>query len=149
MIFGADPARTRKRFGLAQAAVDDAAGRVPFPVQLVPVFNQSHELVARNLQAADALVLTSSLEGSPNIVKEAMAANLRVVSVDVGDTRERLQGVSGCRVTPDDQAATIGAALAGVLQSAEPVGSREAVLPLELGAVAERIRELYAVAARL
>jgi glycosyltransferase involved in cell wall biosynthesis len=118
-------------------------------VQLLPVFNQSHDAVARHLQAADALLLTSSLEGSPNIVKEAMAANLRVVSVDVGDTRERLQSVSGCRVTRDDHPATIGAALAELLQSVEPVESREAVLPLELGAVAGRIRDLYVRAAGL
>lgn len=148
VIFGADPARKRKRFDLARAAVAEAAAAAPFPLHLLAVHGKDQETVIRHLQAGDALVLTSSLEGSPNIVKEAMAANTRVVSVDVGDTRERLEGVSGCRVIASDDPAEIGAALADVLASDEPVESREAVLPLEIGRVAERIRDLYATAIR-
>src|SRR5690606_2964302 len=46
--------------------------------------NPVHEVRAM-LNAADCLLVTSIHEGSPNIVKEAMACNLPVVSVDCGD----------------------------------------------------------------
>jgi teichuronic acid biosynthesis glycosyltransferase TuaC len=46
------------------------------------------------LGAADALLVTSDYEGSPTIVKEAISCGLPVVSVDVGDVKERLAGIT-------------------------------------------------------
>ena len=45
------------------------------------------------LNAADCLLLTSDQEGSPTILQEALACNLPVVSVNAGDSAERLAGV--------------------------------------------------------
>ncbi len=56
------------------------------------------------MNAADCLLLTSDAEGSPTVVQEALACNLRVVSVDVGDARERLRGVPGARLAARDPA---------------------------------------------
>ena len=52
------------------------------------------------LNASDALLVTSRYEGSPNIVKEAMACGLPVVTVPVGDVAERLAGVSPSWIVP-------------------------------------------------
>lgn len=54
------------------------------------------------INAADCLLVTSAHEGSPTIVKEALACNLPVVSVDVGDIKERLQGVSSSMIVTED-----------------------------------------------
>ena len=62
------------------------------------------------LSACDVLLLTSAHEGSPNVVKEALACDLPVVSVDVGDV-QRMRGVDGCVLCADDRPDTIAAGL--------------------------------------
>lgn len=54
------------------------------------------------LSAADALLLCSNSEGSPTMVKEAMACDLPVVTSDVGDVRERLAGVEPGAIVRQD-----------------------------------------------
>lgn len=46
------------------------------------------------LNAADVLLLCSDREGSPTIIKEAMACNLKIISTDVGDVKNRLSKVN-------------------------------------------------------
>jgi glycosyltransferase involved in cell wall biosynthesis len=74
------------------------------------------EEIAVYMNAADVLLVTSKTEGSGAVVHEAMACNLPVVSVDVGDVRERLEGVAHCAVMSRDPVA-LGAALAEVLRA--------------------------------
>ena len=58
---------------------------------------------ARYLPAMDVCCLTSYTEGMPNLVMEAAAARLPVVSADCGDTGDLIDhGVSGYLVAPDD-----------------------------------------------
>lgn len=143
ILFAGNPDLPRKRFALAVAAVEKAQASVPFPLKLMPLSGQTHETVIKHMQASDMLILTSSLEGSPNVVKEAMAANMRLVAVEVGDTRERLHGVSGCRCTSRHDAASVGAAVAEIFNSDEPSEARKAVQPLHMPLVAEQIRAIY------
>lgn len=57
-----------------------------------------HEQLVDYYCAADLMLLTSFHEGSNNSVKEAMACNLPIVSVNCGDTKERLAGVCASHV---------------------------------------------------
>src|SRR4030065_378658 len=52
---------------------------------LLKIINKKPVEVAAFLNACDCLLMTSNQEGSPNIVKEALACNLPVISIDVGD----------------------------------------------------------------
>ena len=54
------------------------------------------------MNAADVMIFASLREGSPNVIKEAMACNLPIVSTDVGDVREILTGVHGCHIVARD-----------------------------------------------
>ena len=62
-------------------------------IKLLTVGNVSPDKMPLFLNAADVLIVTSFHEGSSNILKEALACNLPVVSVTCGDVIERLTDV--------------------------------------------------------
>lgn len=95
------------------------------------------------MNAADVLLVTSRTEGSPTVVQEAMACNLPVVSVDVGDVRERLEGVAGCKVLDTRSPAELGAALAAVLTEGNRSDGRAHAHSLGIDAIATRLSEFY------
>jgi len=90
-----------KRYDLIQAAAARVTGEA-HDVELIAVSGQPHERVPLYMYAADVLVLASIGEGSAQVVKEAMACNLPIVSTDAGDTWEVIRGTEGCFETTDD-----------------------------------------------
>ena len=68
-------------------------------VELLELKGYSREEVTLLMCAADAFLMTSFTEGSPQVIKEAMACGCPIVSVDVGDVKERVKEVAGCYVT--------------------------------------------------
>ncbi|MCG2810717.1 MAG: glycosyltransferase family 4 protein [Candidatus Aminicenantes bacterium] len=83
-IFVSDPSRVEKNFPLAQNAVKLLKNP---ELKLFPVFNQPNDSLPSYYNAADVLLLTSFHEGSPNVIKEAMACNCPIVSTAVGDVK--------------------------------------------------------------
>ena len=144
ILFGGNPAVARKRHGLASAAVALLAARVP--ATLVAAGQVAHDRMPLWMNACDALLLTSVHEGSPNVVKEALACNVPVVSVDVGDVRQRIGGIPGCRVCADDRAETIADALAEVLARPGPFDGRSAVAELDERRLVRRMIDIYRAA---
>jgi glycosyltransferase involved in cell wall biosynthesis len=145
VLFPAVPTRPEKRFALAQAAVAvlNGAGSV----ELHALSGVPNDEVPVWMNAADAVVLTSTHEGSPNAVKEALACDVPVVSVDVGDVRDRLAGIEGCFIaetTPEDLAAK----LAIVLERSRRIEAREHLAELSLERVAQRLQEVYQLVTR-
>ena len=97
IIWCSHPTRSEKRFNWAKEAVqrlDDVRA------VLYPVYDKSHDEVVKYMCAADLLLLTSVMEGSPNVIKEAMACNCPIVSTDVGDVQWITEGVDGTYVVP-------------------------------------------------
>ena len=145
VLFPGSPLRPEKRFALARAAVALAREQTR-DVELHALHGVPHGDVPTWLNAADALLLTSAHEGSPNSVKEALACNVPVVSVDVGDVSERVAGIAGCYIseaTPTDIASKLVRAL-----EHGPVSGRERVAALSLDRVAVKLAEIYAHVAR-
>ena len=110
---------------------------LPLVVDDVP-----NETIPVYLNAVELVVLVSFWEGSPNVIKEAMACNTRIVSVDVGDVREILAGVEGCLLCgyePEDVACKIK----DILATARKTRGREAIAHLSLESIADRVLEEY------
>jgi teichuronic acid biosynthesis glycosyltransferase TuaC len=141
VLFAGNPSAHRKRYTLAREAVDLVNRSLP--VEMIVAWGRLFEDMPYLMNACDALVFTSMLEGSPNVVKEALACNLPVVSVPVGDVPERLRGVQGCELCPDDQPATIAAALERVLRRGGRCNGRNAVATLDENLMAQRVIAIY------
>lgn len=67
-------------------------------VELLELKGYSREEVTLLMCAADVFLMTSYAEGSPQVIKEVMACGCPIVSVDVGDVKERVEGLEGCYV---------------------------------------------------
>ena len=91
VLFVGNPQQARKRYGLAQASVDILNERLP--ARLVVGWGAPHTDIPVYMAACDVLIFTSMQEGSPNVVKEALACDLPIVSVAVGDVEQRIAGV--------------------------------------------------------
>ncbi|HLZ45765.1 MAG TPA: glycosyltransferase family 4 protein [Gemmatimonadales bacterium] len=141
VLFVASPRDTRKRYGLAKRAVELLNERLP--AKLIVGWGIPHEKIPLYMSAANVLVVTSIEEGSPNVVKEALACNLPVVSVAVGDVPERLKGVAGTEVCADDRPQTIASALERVLRRRERVDGRSAVRSLDEHLLTRRVIDIY------
>lgn len=147
VLFPYDPAEPRKRFDLIEAAVARARQSVP-ELEILHARGVPHDRMPFYMNAADVFVLASMLEGSPNALKEAMAVNLPVITVDVGDARELIAGVEGCHLVARD-AAAIAEKIVEVCRSGASARSRGAIARLSMGSVARRIVDVYAQAVPL
>lgn len=111
--------------------------------KLIELKGYDRSQVTMLMRAADAILMTSHTEGSPQVIKEAMMCGCPVVSVDVGDVSEVVDGIKGCYICTRDPAD-----LADKLKLATSYGEtngRERILSLGLSgsAVAERIFKIY------
>lgn len=140
VLFISDPKRPEKRFALAQEAF--ASANIP-NTELLVVSGQPYEKIPLYLNAGDLLLMTSSHEGSSVILKEALACNLPVVAVDVGDAREKLQDIAGCVVCEDDDPQTIARAITQALAYDKPINGRDSVLDLSWELIAQRTIAVY------
>jgi glycosyltransferase involved in cell wall biosynthesis len=95
VLFPANGGDPRKRPGLARAAID-IANRSGLNAEMHLLQGVPHDQVPIWLNASDVILLTSLHEGSPNVIKEALACDVPIISVDVGDVRELINEVEGC-----------------------------------------------------
>ncbi|MGP0591606.1 glycosyltransferase [Nitrospira sp. T9] len=141
LLFPTNSGDPCKRYFLAKAAIE-IIRKKGIQTELHQLCGVPHNEVPLWLNASDAIILTSLHEGSPNIIKEALACNLPIVSVDVGDVKERIQKIEGCYIAmpdPDD----LGEKLQLVQAGKQRVSGRCSMQELSLEKVAIRLRNLY------
>ncbi len=99
ILFASSPSRSEKNYTLCKQAVEF----INLPdIRLLTVSEVSQEELVLNYNAADVLVLSSFHEGSPNVIKEAMACNCPIVSTDVGDVKWVIGNTEGCFLSSFD-----------------------------------------------
>ena len=113
-LMGLDPSRKYILFAGAfdnrvknAPLAQEAIRRVP-EAALIELKGYTRHQVATLMQACDAFLMTSFTEGSPQVIKEAMACGCPIVSVDVGDVKERTEGIPGCYIVSRDAESIAG-----------------------------------------
>lgn len=131
-----------KNATLAKQAVTDLNDE---SVELLELKGYSRKEVNLLLCAADVLLMTSLAEGSPQVIKEALAYGCPIVSVDVGDVKERVDGLEGCHVAQSRDPQELSKWLKeAILYGGRTEGYGKIVADgLDNRAIAQRLVEIY------
>ena len=133
-----------KDASLAKAVINELANE-GVKVELIELKGYNRDQVNALMYNCDALLMTSKTEGSPQVIKEAMACGCPIVSVDVGDVAERVEGVDGCYVVSSREPAAIAEALQQALVFSGKTNGRQRIIEMGLSneQVAERLMAIY------
>jgi glycosyltransferase involved in cell wall biosynthesis len=144
VLFPGNPKNPRKGYDSAIAAISIAEKTLGKPIRVLALTGVAADLVPLYMNACHAMLMTSFVEGSPNVVKEAMATDLPVIGVPVGDVHQLLDGVANCSRCSRDPI-EIGNSLAKTLLTNERSNGRSAILArgLDLESVSHRIAKVY------
>jgi glycosyltransferase involved in cell wall biosynthesis len=131
-----------KNAPLAQQAIENLHDD---RVTLLELKGYTREEVTLLMCAADALIMTSFSEGSPQVIKETLACGCPIVSVDVGDVKERVEGVDGCYVAKTRESNELADLLRKALLFEGKTKGREKIVAdgLDNRQVAEELLTIY------
>ncbi len=141
VLFGNNPQRPVKNYPLAQAAIECLRAR-GVTAELVVASGLPQTTLVQYINASNAVILSSISEGSPNIVKEAMACNVPVVATNVGDVYQLIGRTQGCSVCSHDPEA-LAAGLKQALRWAGPTTGRTDAAYVERSVVAQQVLAVY------
>ena len=114
-------------------------------IELIELKGYTRHQVTALMYNCHALLMTSKTEGSPQVIKEAMACGCPIVSVDVGDVAERTSGLEGCYVVTSREPKDIAEALQKALAFNSRTNGRERIIEMGLSneQVAKRLESIY------
>jgi len=140
VLFLGNPADKNKNFKLVQDSISLLSKEksiillAPYPV--------NKDIIPLYLNASDVLVLSSYTEGSANVIKEAMACNLPIVSTNVGDVRDNIKDVVNCYISDFDPKSFSNCILKAITYNSRTNG-REAIRHLSSKIIADKIINVY------
>jgi len=110
--------------------------------ELVELKNRSREEVNLLLNACNLLLLTSFSEGSPQVIKEAMACNCPIVATDVGDISDVISNTEGCYIITFDPA-DVAEKIKLALDFNRRTNGREKIQHFDNDLIAKKIFDVY------
>jgi teichuronic acid biosynthesis glycosyltransferase TuaC len=143
VLFNAGRHPKVKRLDLAEAVVAEARKALSEITMVTLRGDTEPDSMPLYYSAADCLLVTSDWEGSPTVIKEALACNLPVVSVPVGDAVERLKNVTPSAIAGRDPV-QLAQAVLQVFRAGIRSNGRQAVQDLSEREEAKRIFSIYA-----
>lgn len=138
VLFSSGFANHVKNYPLAAAAIETSCTSA----QLIELKDKTREEVNLLLNACDLLLLTSFSEGSPQIIKEAMACNCPIVSSDVGGIKDIIGTTKGCYITSFDTN-DVSKKIKQAFDFDARTNGREKTKEFDNKLIAEKIFEIY------
>lgn len=97
ILFAANPERPEKNYNLFEESINDL--KIQFKnIEIHVLKDVPHKNIPTIMNASDVVVLSSLREGSPNVIKEAMACSRPIVTTNVGDVEQIMGTVEGCKI---------------------------------------------------
>jgi len=127
ILFPSNPKRKEKNYQLAKTAFQKINDDSVELHELVDVPNE---------------ILTSLWEGSPNVIKEAMACNCKIVAVDVGDVKQVIADTLNCFVV-DFDIDNVSQKLTQALSLPLKTNGREKIKHLDSNLIAKKLITIY------
>lgn len=142
-----------KKYVLFSGAFDNRVKNAPLAkaaisllpdVELIELKGFNRSQVALLMQAVNAFLMTSFTEGSPQVIKEAMVCGCPIVSVDVGDVKEMIEGLDGCYIC-DRDTSSISQNLAKAIAYNNRTRGRNVIIRKRLAneTIASKLIEIY------
>ncbi|MBD8488748.1 glycosyltransferase [Echinicola sp. CAU 1574] len=146
VLFLGNPKDSRKNFDLLYKAFEKIKSRnqTMKSVELLSPFPLKQETVIKYMNSVDILVLTSYAEGSPNLIKEAMACNCCIASTPVGDVEFLLKDCEGTIVSSFDPE-KLAQDIEYIISKYKKSAGRERIKQLKItdSDIAEKIKTIY------
>jgi len=141
VVFIGEYYKENKRWDIVQESVKMLKANCP-QAELVLVSKQPFDVIPKYMNACDVLVLASNGEGSPMVIKEAMACNLPIVSVPVGDVPDVIGNTEGCYLCSQEPR-DIAQKLELALNLGKRTNGRVKMAHLGVDAISKRIISIY------
>ena len=149
-----DPELAKEAIALCNSAIGNGQwvmginGQSPIanrPINLIELKGYNRDQVNALMYNCDALLMTSKTEGSPQVIKEALACGCPIVSVDVGDVAERTSGVEGCYIVPTREPKDIAQAVLQAIAYEGRTNGRDKIIEMGLSneLVAKQLVDIY------
>jgi len=139
VLFLANNSDPRKNYKLLKSALELLRNKDVLLLNPYPI-DQSQ--FPHFLNKASVFVLTSYNEGSPNVIKEAMACNIPIVATDVGDIKKVIGNTKGCYIS-SFESQDVADKIQKALDFGKRTTGREDVKHLESSVIADKIIEVY------
>lgn len=144
ILFSKEFYNTTKNYPLAKAAVDvyNATYSQGSHAELLEFIGYTREQVLLLYNAVDCVIMTSNHEGSPQFIKEAMACNCPIVSVDVGDVKQVISEVEGCYLA-ERKPGDIAMKLDKAIKHGKTNGREKVLKEFESSIIAKKVISVY------
>ncbi len=141
ILYASNPWDAGKRFSLAENVAARVAAQLG-QVRMHIAHGLQPDVMPTLMNASDCLLHPSASEGSPNVIKEALACNLPIVATPVGDIPERLADLEDCFICPPD-VDQLAAAVVHCLDPPRRSNGRERSAALDHRQIAQQVAAVY------